>query len=297
MGEKMWFGTEDYMGWIPAPVSGAEMSPAGWGEGGTLLSGGGYENASWGSHKVYTFSWSDASSLEIAQLMKSYSDGTYGRGLLYFIDPLAYRHNILPARVADPSMAIGDESSTLIPGVTPTASPTTAWQGNRIPVAGATYNLNGAAIGFPGEGAATFIPIPEGCTLHLGAFHEATGTAGIFASPQTAPGVIGAAVALTKLAPNAVTITPNAFSGVSGVWLWAGKTTAADSTLTARAIIARISTPLQPAPLVGPWIGGMGHSGCRWAGRPTWTANTGVDGGQVGLSASFREVGSWRYAG
>lgn len=43
----------------------------------------------------------------------------------------------------------------------------------------------------------------------------------------------------------------------------------------------------------GTWIGGQGHSGCRFIGKPTYVNNTGVDGGQVSFAASFREVGLW----
>ena len=42
-----------------------------------------------------------------------------------------------------------------------------------------------------------------------------------------------------------------------------------------------------------PWVGGMGHSGVRFNGTPTMIHNTGVNGGQVGYSASFIETGSW----
>lgn len=45
----------------------------------------------------------------------------------------------------------------------------------------------------------------------------------------------------------------------------------------------------------GPWVGGQGHSGCRFDGEPTYIEYTGVNGGQVGYAATFREVGSWEY--
>lgn len=298
MPEKMWFGTEEYMDWIPAPVSGATMNPEGWSDGGTLLSGGGYQAHSAGSHKVYTFSWGDAASVELSQLLKAYADGTYGRGLYYFIDPLLYHRNILPARIADPSIAIGDESATLVPGVVPTASPTIGWRSNRLPIRGAVYQLDGAAVGFPGNGCATFIPIPEGHTLRLGAFYESTGSGGVFATGQTTEGTLLAPTKLPALSPSATQVVPHAFigqDGLAGVWVWVGKTGATGS-VTLRGMTGRISSPDSPAPTVGPWSPGMGHSGCELASWPTHQANTGVDGGQVSIAASFREVGSWRYA-
>lgn len=296
MSDFLWFGTEEYMGWIPAPLSGAEMSPEGWSAGGTLLSGGGYQSNSWGSHKVYTFEWPSASSLEMAQLMKSYSDGTYGRGLLYMVDPLIYDRNILPARIADPSMAIGDESASLIYGIEPVAVPTSGWQANKLPVNAAQYSMVGIVSGFRGTDEAVFIPIPEGYTLHLGAFYSYTGSGGVFVSPQTGKGNIGTLTRVAPLATASATVAGNTYSDIDGVWLWVGRSTEVTSTVTIQGIIGRLAKTGAPAPSAGPWIGGMGHSGMRFATRPSWKANNGVNGGQVGFAASFREVGSWSYA-
>lgn len=57
-------------------------------------------------------------------------------------------------------------------------------------------------------------------------------------------------------------------------------------------------TPMEtvPAVLQEPWIGGMGHAGCRFNGKPTFSSNTPINGGQVGFAASFREVGNSAYA-
>ena len=296
MSEPMWFGTEERMQWIAAPLSGADMSPEGWGVGGTLLSGGGYQQSSWGTHKNYTFEWSGASSLEVAQLMKSYRDGTYGRGLLYFIDPLTYGLNVLPARLADPSMAVGDESASLAYGASATSVVSAATALSGLPVSGALYNLNGVPANIRAS-ESTFIPIPAGYTLHLTALYSATGTGGIFATPQISKGSLGAAVRLAANAVTATNPTSHAFSSAnaSGVRIWLGRTSTAASTVSAYAMIGRLAKTGQPAP-GGAWVGGMGHSGVKFSAPPTYTANNGVGGGQAGYAASFREVGSWLYA-
>jgi hypothetical protein len=113
------------------------------------------------------------------------------------------------------------------------------------------------------------------------------------------------------------------FSGVNGVWIWMGKTVAGPATVTATALIGRIvKTPVDPGTetfgfgegpfgedffggvyvppvpsniLYGPWIGGMGNSGVRMIGKPTWEANNPFRGGSIGFAASFREVGSYLY--
>ena len=82
--KMMWFGTEKRAGWIPAPLSGAEATPEGRTASGVLYNGGGYVRNSFGTHKLYAWSWSDASSREAAQRMQSYYSGLFGKGLLYF---------------------------------------------------------------------------------------------------------------------------------------------------------------------------------------------------------------------
>lgn len=315
----LWFGTMEYMDWFKTPLQGADMSPQSWNAGGTLLNGGGYELNSWGSHKLYTFEWPASSSVEVAQLLKSYADGAYGRGPIYFVDPLIYGRNILPARVADPSMAVDDEGASLVYGVDPEPVITSGWRTNMLPIRGAYYNLGDTPEGFRGVEDAVFIPIPTGYTLGLGAFYEATGSGGIFISPQNTNGTIGTAVALTPLAPDSVAVISDIVSDVTGVWIWVGKTAPGAATVTARALIARLVDTAKLALTgtvygegvygegvyggilsvgfttltAGPWIGGMGNSGVRFSGKPTWTANSPINGGRIGASASFREIGSW----
>ena len=41
------------------------------------------------------------------------------------------------------------------------------------------------------------------------------------------------------------------------------------------------------------WIGGQGHSGCRFSGMPSYVNNGPIAGGRIGFAASFKEVGTW----
>lgn len=331
----MWMEVDGgYRGWFLCPNSGADSSPEAWGADGTLLNGGGYALNSWGSHKVFQYSWPDSSSRQDAQFIKSLADGTYGRGLIHFIEPTLYDQNILPARVADPSMAVDDEGASLVYGYDPEGVPTSGWETNMLPLTSAYYNLFGAAAGYRGASDSVYVPIPDGYTLYVGAFYSETGSGGIFARPVNLNGSEGTDVKLTLQANNASQIVTDGFSGVRGIRLWLGKTASGAATVTATALIARlirtdrITTPEQggidpdslgygldaygqtgyggyesysPAGFTaqylrlikGPWIGGMGHSGCRFVGKPTFSSNTGVNGGQVGFAATFREIGSW----
>ena len=149
----MWFGTKDYARFIETPLTGAEVSPAAWSASGTLLNGGGYALNSFGSHKEYNFSWRQSSARESAQLMKSFFDGSFGRGKIYFQDPLTLTTNVLPARWADPSITANFEGPSLVPGV----DPSTVSAGDpgvlQTPVNSAQYNLNSVS-----PTTATFVP-------------------------------------------------------------------------------------------------------------------------------------------
>lgn len=269
------------------------MNPESWGDFGTLLNGEGYGKHAWSSHKTYDLEWSDASTVRHAQMMKSYRDGTYGRGLIYFIDPLTYVTNVLPARWADPSMAVDDEATSLSYTVSPKYVPTSSADVNDLPVRSATYPVSSLPTAIA-NAPSVFIPIPEGHTLALGAIYTApNSTSGIYYTPVDANGNNGTAVRLTPLATTTATLTNTNVSDVKGVRLWLGKTAGTTGSITLTAMTGRIfrTNPVTPSSATqGPWIGGQGHSGCRFDGMPTYVANTGVNGGQVGFAASFVEV-------
>lgn len=294
--EKFWFGTETRAGFITTPLQGADMSPQSWSADWTYLNGGGGVRHAWGNHKEYTFEWPESSSRQMAMLMQSYRNGTYGRGLIYFIDPLIYDMNILPARWADPSMAIADEGAPLVNGVYPEGVVTSGGDVNNLPVTSAYYYLDDTLPGYRTTAETLFIPIPTGYTLYLGVMYTATGAGVVCATPVDASGNNGVETTLTQVANNATNIVPDTFSGGAGVRLWVGKNYATAASVTISAMTARLyptgSTP--PASFTsGPWIGGMGHSGCRFVGNPTWIANSGYQGGRIGYAATFKEVGDW----
>lgn len=294
----LWFGTEQKMVWFPTPLTGAESSPSGWQEDGTLLNGGGYSFSSFGSHKRYVYEWPNSSTRQEAQLLKSYADGSFGRGLIYFHDPLTYDTNVLPARLADPSMAVGYEGASLAYGVEPTAAPAVSGP-NNFPVYSTNYALSNFPVGFNKNYGAVFIPVPDGYTLLLGASYASTGTGGVYVSRQNSSGVITSTVKLTEVDANGTVLLPDEFAGDAGVWVWVGRTTSVASSVSLRGIIGRL---IETSKVGGSeytilrtdaWVGGQGHSGCRFLGKPTYVEYNGVNGGQVGFAASFVEVGSW----
>lgn len=289
----MWFGTQDRAGWIETPQRGADVSPVAWGESGTLLNGGGYSLNSRNSHKEYLFEWRSTSSREAAQEMMSYFSGTYGRGKIYFQDPLTYTTNVLPARWADPSITCDYEGASLIPGVDPERVRASNDPALKLPVYSARYNL-------PATGTYrsnhVFIPIPDGYYVVLGAFYSSSDTsAGVFVTPVSQGGVLSSLDArIPPLSPGALFSTPIFKQpGTTGAALWIGKQdSASGESVTVNAVHARlIPTGATASTYTGEnhWVGGQGNEGVRFMGPPTYINNTGRDHGQVEFAASFTE--------
>lgn len=287
--DKMWFGTENYQTWIETPQSGADVSPTGHGTSGTNLQGGGFVRNSWDSHKTFQFSWGDSADLALASLIHSFRNGTYGRGLLYFHDPMYYGQNILPARWADPSMAVNYEAQPLIRGVWPRATFTGA-NPHRLPVQTAVYDV---PAGYTSEAAddELYIPIPPGFGLWVGAVHTSSSpSAGIYLR------MLSGVSALPTTATSAPQLLPFYVPPGTAPWARLGLRNSGVSThtLSIAGMIARLVPPGEIVDQGGPWVAGQGHSGCEFRGSPTLINYNGVNGGQVGLACTLEETGAWK---
>lgn len=239
---NLWFGTEEKMGWLPTPNRGAQTGGTGWSAEGTTLNGGGFQLNSFGSHRQYIFEWPSTSSAKMAQLMKSYADGSFGRGLIYFLDPLIYMTNVLPAMWADPSMGIGQEGASLVYGVEASRLPTSGHEANSLPVASAYYDLTGVAAGWRGKEDAVFIPIPDGYTLSLGSIHSQSGQGRVMYRTQARNGGLGTVSEVTPLPTSTSTLVNTFISGpdVAGAWLFVGKAGSGAGSVTLTAMTGRL---------------------------------------------------------
>lgn len=230
--ERIWFGTEQRMGWIETPQTGADVSSIGQSAQATLQNGGGNVRNSWDSHKVYQFSWGDSAPPSLVSLLQAYRNGSYGRGFLYFHDPMHYTTNLLPKRWADPSMAVNYEAEPLIPDANPTAVPVVS-TANNYPVNAARYTL-AASYSSQTNSTEHFIPIPDGMTLSLGAVYDGPGqlyvrtNAGITLLPGMSP-------TSTSVVNTVITGQPWARIGIRNVL-------ASVSSITITAMSARLSS-------------------------------------------------------
>ena len=294
--DKMWFGTKERMGWVETPQSGANVSPTGMTAEADLLNGGAYVRNSWGSHKNYEFSWGDAADRQLASLLHGYANGTYGRGLIYFQDPMFFETNILPRHWADPSMAVSYEAPDLTGGlIQPTYTPTPP-NSHNLPANTAIYGF-GNNVGYDGfvNGDAIYIPVPEGMDLIVGAYYTGTGGAKVVARKDGATEyvltehAVGDPTNMTTIVRGAGYVEIALRDGAGGTLVIAG--------ITARLRVASTSDLLIPVGGElgdGTWYSGEGNTGCRFVGKPTLYSNTGIGGGQVGLACTLREVGAWQ---
>lgn len=296
MRSKMWFGTPENSRWIDAPLRGAEMSPVSIGTDGTLVSGGGFSRHSLDSHREYIFEWASSSSRDSAEIIQAYRDGaynTYPSDLIYFHDPLTYDRNVLPKRWAQPTILLPPNlnfmQNTPLGTLERGSTPPPATFSNTVP-RNPVRRVTGRNLSYAEFGPTLnyrlyqtlWVPIPEGMTLGLAAWAVSSGQNGLYAMSRTGNNWS----AKVKLTDSLQTFTGDGvLLGIVGVnWNFFG----------ARGVLFRTGKqpPLNARGTVE-WLPGSGHSGCRFVGNPTWTANSGTFGGQIGYAATLREVGDW----
>ncbi len=312
MDGKMWFGVPGHSEWIPAPSSGADVSPQGRGESGSLVGGGGFVNQSYANHKMYQFTWNDGSALQMAQKMRSYATGVWGRDRLLFVDPMTYHTNILPLQWSIPAMTVkgwGEYPSLMRsrPKYTEFLQ-TKSDLGIDAPIRSVDYEIttdHGA--GAPAYRDRLWISVPAGMRLRMGAAYTASEPdLGVYWGVYDGQFTQGEN-RLTPLTGNETNLLPNSVNGPATILMWVGNRSGSDmntrsGSLDLHFIQARLETisPADRWKMPFPWTNddrtfypGQGHSGCRPDGLPTMTYTSAVGEGQAGFSITLREVGSW----
>ena len=89
---KVWFGTLNDMRWIDAPVANFQSNSTGFNYSATTLRGDGFAKRSALTHREFTLTWAANTVAEHAALLYLLSTNE----LLYYVDPLAMKTNLLP---------------------------------------------------------------------------------------------------------------------------------------------------------------------------------------------------------
>lgn len=160
----LYFGNEEHLLWAPAPDIDVDMSPAGWGESGTLLNGGAYVRRSQNAAQVYRMNWTMFKDEDLAKVFDFYH-GRYGEGPFYMLVPGSY-DNVLPRAWSMPRLMAADAPPFARDEARPTEASVGAYYGR--PAVGAHYEF----VEPTSPRRTITIPLPPGFHLHLGVHGE-----------------------------------------------------------------------------------------------------------------------------
>ena len=266
MGGQVWFGTRELMQWVAAPLANYSGSNVGWRVQDLYLSGGAGVRNSQTTHKELDLSWGVQSAEKLASVVATLQR----RGPYFFCDPLAMKVNIVPPYWATPT----DDAPTLIPGI------------NYTMVNGSTnnqgYSIVAARYVVPSGGKATSleIPVPPGYNLYLGVHGTGTGNWTFKGKGTTGSGAM--------MTPTSTARTNMTYTGPGFATL-----VAPAGTQTIQGIIAQV-VPTSAPRNTGPFVPGMGFTGLELKDDPsTTTYSSEIPNAQIGVAASFVEVGAW----
>jgi hypothetical protein len=276
----MWFGTRAYMQEVPDPDIDPDFSSVGWSQPTSYLNGGLGVSASTNSHHEYYLSWTAISAAEGRQVT-DYADGVYGSGLIYWLDPIAARSNVLPQSWATPSIG-GYDGVPLAGDVRPTLS-TNSVTSQGYPAELATYTLTEDSVL-----RSVFVPIPAGYVAWVGVHGAGDAQDMVKVTPYT--GSTAGTVVYPTILSTATTTRVNTEIEGTGLELSLDNTT--PGTFTLAGMIVQV-LPDGVTPETGGFISGQGHSGCRFIGKPTRAAFKVGSPDQVSITAKLGEVGEW----
>lgn len=292
MNRKVYFGNATKQLWVPAPQSGLAASTNGFVSENVLLSGRGSLRRSKASHRSFSASWIGSMNADAAEdslhTIKDFSDGLYGDGPFYWLDPYAIDTNLLPPHWAAPMLSASGWPS-LCDAATASLVATEA-NARNYPTQSLRLTF-GASIA-EGTQVATII-IPSDHRLHFGWHGEqnsgdATVALRAYDRDTGAPTDIEPAV----LAVTALTRTNTQLRGsdYSRVEVLIKNPTASTSQIDIAGMIAQV-LPEGGFVETGDFISGRGTSALEFAELPQieyYSAR--VNNGQIGMSARFLEI-------
>jgi hypothetical protein len=291
MASQVYFGNSNKQTWIKSPSSGMNASSKGWGATTELLNGRASVAKSNGSHRVLSPSWVgslNATDLsESLQTIKDFSDGLYGDGPFYWVDPFAAATNILPPHWAAPMLTEKDWPN-LATGLIPEffTAFTTA---NNYPIKSVKYTTTD---NYESDNKITII-IPTGYKLHFG-WHGPIGTS-VNIGVRIVPYLRTTGEAVTALNPSKIetggTVRTNTqINGTTYSKVEIFIATAVASNLNIHAMIAQI-LPASATVASGGFLSGRGTTALEFSSKPTieyYSSN--INNGQIGMSAEWTEV-------
>lgn len=274
----IYFGNKGAMQWVKAPSVDFDSSRVGWSSQVQFLNGGAGIRKSNASHAEATLTWGLMSSEEARKILRPLRSGE----LVYWVDPFVENH--APQAWAEPWRAGYDGPILDNSDVRPTLFPEAAVNG--YPTQSAQYSLTAATVGLR---KSTYIPIPPGYSLRLGATGaNVSGTARLRVTPDA-----GAASDMTFTAPTSTNpYSKIVVGGVNGNGVTLSLT--GTGSIRLRSIMAHLSPTGSPSPSGG-FVEGEGMGGSLPASEPSESRYSAVVGhANRTVSTRLVEVASWQ---
>jgi hypothetical protein len=293
MNRKVYFGNGTKQTWIPAPLTGLVASTNGFSIENQLLNGRAIIKRSSGSHRAFEASWLGSMNADAMEdnlyTIKDFSDGLYGQGPFYWLDPYAIDTNLLPPHWAAPMLS-EQGWPTIATGPTTTYVATDANTKN-YPTKSALFTFSSTAA-FESAQKLTII-IPEGYKLHFGWHGSVNSGSATLAlrmynrdtgvTTDTNAAVLG----VTSAVRTNTQVNGNTYSKAE---IFIKKPSGATSAIEVAGMIAQV-LPEANSVTQGNFISGRGTSALQFRGLPNFEYySAAINDGQVGLSASFLEV-------
>lgn len=253
------------MGWVPAPLANYPASTNRWRNVVTFLNGGGEVLQSGSSRREFDWVWG----VQSAEALHPVLDTLARNELIYTLDPIAMKNNVVPSYWAAPT----HDSPSLLRDVKHTlVDPIVSLRGYDAP--GLRYVTGGV------KETKLKIPVPAGHTLRLGV--HGTGAHGWSFAEN--PNVVA-----NTLSVGTATLTNLAITGPTMATL-----RTPNGTVRIHGIVAQV-LPTGSTFRSGRFIPGMGFTGLKLKNDPQITSySSEIPNAQIGVSASFMEVGAWQ---
>ena len=288
MAGVVYFGTKDKQSWIKSPSSGMRANSVGWATKTQLLNGRASVRRSKASHREFNAEWfGDLNSgLDSSlQEIKNYSNGLYGDGPYYFLDPYAASQNVLPPHWAAPMLTENDWPN-LATDIVPVF--TKSYEDNGFPFKYVTYTVT---TGYVSTNKLVLI-IPEGQTLNFGWHGPATAeTTGIRIVPyDRMTGNADVAIDPERIDIGGTTRTNTTINGTDYSYVEIFLAADTDQDIKISAMIAQI-LPTGSSVATGGFIAGKGTTELEFENSPEIEYySAAIGGGQIGMSVNWIEV-------
>jgi hypothetical protein len=281
MAGKVYFGNANYQTWIKAPTSGMAAGSNGYISQQQLLSGRTSIKRSRASSRTFEPSWvggldQAADGLEV---INDFANGFYGDGPFYWVDPFAMDRNILPPHWSAPHLTERDwpklaNEGTFIYSTLPSPA------GNNFPYKYMTYSNTGT------NTRVLSIIVPDGYTFHFGWHNLHATDLGVAIDIIDSTGGYTTEMPYSMLAGSTTRTNFSVNGGTAckmvNIYL---QDTCQIVSMTGLILPTGASVP------TGNFVTGKGTTALEFTKIPSIEYySSALNGGQVGMSASFVEV-------